>query len=148
MIVTGEIAVRAPRQAVFEALKDARFFASCMEGVGDLTEIDASRYTAVLETRIAYVRFKFSVTVELVRTEPPSEISAKVEGTPIGVVGRLTATSTATLIESREDTLVRYSVDVALTGKLGSLGQPVLKSKAKEMEKQFTARLQAAFAPG
>jgi carbon monoxide dehydrogenase subunit G len=35
-----------------------------------------------------------------------------------------------------------------LTGKLGSLGQPVLKSKAREMEKQFAARLAAAFAGG
>ncbi len=33
-----------------------------------------------------------------------------------------------------------------LTGKLGSLGQPVLRSKAKEMERQFAARLAAAFA--
>ena len=34
-----------------------------------------------------------------------------------------------------------------MTGKLGSLGQPVLRSKAKEMEKQFAARLRAAFEP-
>jgi carbon monoxide dehydrogenase subunit G len=34
-----------------------------------------------------------------------------------------------------------YAIDATLTGKLGSMGQPVLKAKAKEMEKQFTARL-------
>ena len=34
----------------------------------------------------------------------------------------------------------------ALTGKLGSLGQPVLRAKAKEMERQFAARLAEAFA--
>jgi hypothetical protein len=34
-----------------------------------------------------------------------------------------------------------------LTGKLGSLGQPVLRSKAKEMERIFTERIRAAFAP-
>jgi len=33
-----------------------------------------------------------------------------------------------------------------LTGKLGSLGQPVLRAKAKEMERQFAARLAACFA--
>ena len=32
-----------------------------------------------------------------------------------------------------------YEIDAALTGKLGSLGQPVLRSKAKEMERQFAA---------
>ncbi|MEA2989019.1 MAG: uncharacterized protein QOG83_1730, partial [Alphaproteobacteria bacterium] len=43
-------------------------------------------------------------------------------------------------------TKIAYEVDAALTGKLGSLGQPVLRSKAREMEKLFAARLQAAFA--
>jgi uncharacterized protein len=41
---------------------------------------------------------------------------------------------------------VSYEVDAALTGKLGSLGQPVLRAKAKEMERRFTERMRAAFA--
>src|ERR1043166_2551536 len=94
------------------------------------------------------MRFKFDVTVEITRIEPPHEIVARLEGMPAGMVGRLTATSVATLADAGDETLVRYSVDLALTGKLGSLGQPVLKAKAKEMEKQFTEKLRAAFATG
>ena len=37
-------------------------------------------------------------------------------------------------------------MEAALTGKLGSLGQPVLRAKAKDMERQFAARLAASFA--
>jgi uncharacterized protein len=85
------------------------------------------------------------VTVELTRAQPPDEIEAKVEGAPLGIVGRLTATALTTLSEAGEETVVDYTVDSNLTGKLGSLGQPVLRSKAKEMERQFAARLQAAF---
>ena len=44
-------------------------------------------------------------------------------------------------------TRIDYDVEASLTGKLGSLGQPVLRAKAKEMERQFAARLGAAFAP-
>ena len=72
-------------------------------------------------------------------------IEAKVEGVPSGIVGRLTGTSKATLEQRGDDTAIGYEIDVALAGKLGSLGQPVLKSKAREMEKQFTANLRAAF---
>ena len=85
------------------------------------------------------------MTVELTRAEPSREIEAKVEGTPLGIVGRLTATALTTLSEAGEETHIDYTVDSNLTGKLGSLGQPVLRSKAKEMERQFAARLQAAF---
>jgi len=146
MKFTGKIDVPAPRQAVFEKLRDAHFFASCVDGVEDLVEIDDRHYTATLESRVAYIKFKFAVTVEIVELDEPNRVVAKVEGTPVGMVGRLTATSAANLEEQDGGTAVNYELDVALTGKLGSLGQPVLRSKAKEMERQFAARLAAAFA--
>jgi carbon monoxide dehydrogenase subunit G len=145
MKFAGELTVNAPRAAVYDALRDARFFASCVDGVRDLAEIGPDRYSATFETKVAYMKFAFKVTVELVRAEAPREIEAKVEGTPLGVVGRMVATSVTTLSEAGEGTTIGYAVDAALTGKLGSLGQPVLRSKAREMEKQFAARLAAAF---
>jgi uncharacterized protein len=145
MQFAGQVKVKAPRASVFAALRDARFFASCIEGVSGLAEIAPDRYAATLETKVAYMSFKFKVTVELVRAEPPVEIEAKVEGMPLGIVGRLAATTRTTLEDAGDETIIAYSVDAALTGKLGSLGQPVLRSKAKEMERQFAARLQAAF---
>jgi carbon monoxide dehydrogenase subunit G len=145
MKLSGEIRVKAPRAKVFEALRDPHFFASCIEGVRDLTEIDSTRYDAMLETKVAYLQFKFKVTVELTRVDPPQALEAKIEGTPLGVVGRLTAASRTTLIDDADGTAIHYDIDTALTGKLGAIGQPVLKSKARQMEKEFCARLTRAF---
>jgi carbon monoxide dehydrogenase subunit G len=146
MKFSGELTVNAPRAKVYQAVRDARFFASCVEGVEDLKEIAPDTYSAVFETKVAYMKFKFNVTVEVVRAEEPSRIEAKVEGTPLGIVGRLTATSLTTLTDAGDGTRIEYAVDAALAGKLGSLGQPVLRSKAKEMERKFAARLAEAFA--
>jgi carbon monoxide dehydrogenase subunit G len=145
MKFSGELTVKAPRTRVFEALRDARFFASCVEGVHDLAEIGPDRYSALFETKVAYMKFTFKVTVEMTRAEPPELIEARIEGAPLGIVGRLSATSQTTLREAGDETTIAYAVDAALTGKLGSLGQPVLRSKAKDMERQFAARLQSAF---
>jgi hypothetical protein len=147
MKFSGEITVSAPRDAVFDRLRDAHFFASCVEGVGDLTELSPDRYSAKLVTRIAYIRFEFDVTVDIVHAERPSLIEARLEGKPHGVVGRLTATSVARFADSDSGTRVAYDIEASLTGRLGSIGQPVLKSKAKEMERQFVQSLHAAF-PG
>jgi uncharacterized protein len=146
MKLAGDLTIAAPRQAVFDALRDARLFAACVEGVRDLQEIDATHYRAVMETKVAYIKFRFDVTVEVTRVEPPQVIAAKIEGTPHGIVGRLSATSLTTLTEQNEATRVQYEIEAALTGKLGSLGQPVIRSKAKEMERQFAENLRAAFA--
>ncbi len=145
MKFNGEIAVGAKRAAVFEKLQDVHFFASCIEGVHDLTPLDALRFDAVLETKVAYMTFKFRVTVELTEVTPPEVIAAKIEGTPMGLVGRLTAISATRLVEDGDQTTIRYEIDTALTGKLGSIGQPVLKAKARDMEKQFAKNLRAAF---
>jgi carbon monoxide dehydrogenase subunit G len=147
MKFTGDILVQAPPEAVYAKVRDARFFASCVEGVQDLNEIDSDHYTAVLDTKVAYLKFRFNVAVEVVRADPPREIEAKIEGTPLGIVGRLTARSVTRLAQENGATKVSYEIDAALTGKLGSLGQPVLRSKAKEMERIFTERMRAAFAP-
>jgi carbon monoxide dehydrogenase subunit G len=146
MIVSGEIALPAPRQKVFDALANAPFFASCIEGVHDLKEIDATHYDAMLETKVAYMKFNFKVSVEVTKISPPDRIEAKIEGIPLGVVGRFTARSSTDLFDAGGDTLVKYMIDATITGKLGSIGQPVLKSKAREMEKKFAEKMRAAFA--
>src|ERR1700752_4401943 len=141
MKFTGELVIDAAREQVFAKAREARFFASCVEGVQQLNEIDADHYTAVLETKVAYLKFKFNVAVEVVRADPPSEIEAKIEGTPLGIVGRLTASSLTRLMDDDGGTKVRYEIEGGLTGNLGSLGQPVLRSKAKEMERMFAERM-------
>src|SRR5262245_42327570 len=64
MKFAGDIHLKAPRAAVFAKLRDARFFASCVEGLRDLNEIDPDHYTAVLDTKVAYLNFKFKLVVE------------------------------------------------------------------------------------
>lgn len=56
MKFAGEFTVPARREIVYDRLNDAQFFASCVEGVRDLVALDDGRYTAILETRIAYIR--------------------------------------------------------------------------------------------
>jgi carbon monoxide dehydrogenase subunit G len=140
MNVSGEFTVNAPRQQVFDAIRDPKSFIGLVDGLHGLKEIDPTHYQAMFETKIAYMKFRFNVSVEVTKLEV-GEIGAKVEGTPLGVVGRLTAVATTKLDEAGDGTKVTYSVDATLAGKLGSMGQPVLRSKAKDMEKEFSKRL-------
>lgn len=143
----GGFLVPADRETVFARLNDPQFFASCLDGVSELVEVDETHYTARLATRIAYIKFNFAIAVEIAEIDPPRRVVAKSEGTPIGIVGRLTALATANLEQREDGTQVSYEIDVSLAGKLGSIGQPVLRSKAREMEKGFVQKLNAAFAP-
>lgn len=147
MNVTGEFRVAARRDAVFDRLADPTFFASCFEGVSDLRDTGDGRYDALFETTVAYMKFRFRLSVEMVRLVRPDVIETRIEGTPTGIVGRLSATSITQLSEEGTGTRIQYAIDAVLTGRLGSLGQPVLRAKAREMERQFVERLSATFAP-
>lgn len=141
MKFSGELVVKAPREEVFDRLKDPQFFAACVEGVRDLKEIDPTHYTALFETKLAYIKFKFEVAVEMTRADRPSAIEAKIDGKPHGIVGRLAAVATSSFEEKDGGTAIHYAIEATLTGRLGSIGQPVLKAKAKEMERQFVQNL-------
>lgn len=148
MKFSGKISVRAPRESVFDSIKDIEFFASCIEGVQDLKKIDETHYTGVLVTKVAYIQLRFNIELEIARMESPHLIEARVVGAPVGVVGRFKSIAGTTLHEDGDGTVIDYTMDATITGKLGSIGQPVMKSKAKEMEIEFAKRLQAHFAGG
>ena len=144
----GEITVAAPRADVYARIRDAEFFVSCIEGVRDLEVVDDTHYTAVMESKVAYIKVSFDVSVEVLRDEAPNLIVAKIEGRPIKLAGRLAATSLTRLADADGGTKISYETELSLTGKLGSLGRPALTAKAKEMEKLFADRLAAAFSEG
>ena len=146
MNITGEFRVAAPRDAVFDKLADPHFFASCFEGVSSLVSTGNGRYDAQFETAVAYMTFRFNMKVVIVRLDRPHVIETRIDGAPTGIVGRLSATSITKLSDEGDGTLIHYTIDSVLTGRLGSLGQPVLKAKARDMERQFVDRLRAAFA--
>ena len=102
MKFSGELTVQAPRAQVYDKVRDARFFASCVDGVSELAETARDTYAAMFETKVAYMKFKFKVTVQVTRAEPPREIEAKVEGTPLGIVGRLTASAMRAVFSAQD----------------------------------------------
>src|SRR4029079_3513285 len=104
MNVSGAFTVNAPRNVVFKTLRDPSSFVRFVDGVSDLKEVDPTHYTAMFETKVAYLKFKFNVTVEVRRADAASEIGAKIEGNPLGVVVRLTAKSITRLEDAGTET--------------------------------------------
>jgi aerobic carbon-monoxide dehydrogenase medium subunit len=123
--------VNAPCEAMFKALVMPAPSLRFVDGVNDLKEIDSTHYEAKFETRVGYMKFKFAVTVEVTRVEQPSEIEARIEGAPLGVVGRLTARTITKLTDAGSETKVSYAVETTLAGKLGSIGSPCCGRKPR-----------------
>ena len=142
---TGEITVAVTRAAAFEFARNARQVAECIPGCRELQQLAPERFAAVLTNKVAFVTLSFKVVVEVVKIDPMNEIEATATGDAVKLSGRLVAKANLRFTDAGENqTLIRYSADVGLTGKLGGLGQPVLKAKSAEFAREFGTKLKAA----
>src|SRR5262245_59914316 len=128
---TGEITVDVSRAAAFEFARNAQQMAVCIPGCHDLQELSPDRYSAVLTSEVAFIVLSFKVVVEVGNVDPLNSIEATATGDAIKLVGHLVAKGSLPFADAGDSqTLIRYTADVGLTGKLGGLGQPVLKAKS------------------
>lgn len=148
MKFTGEFTVPAGREVVFARLQDHALLAECVDGVQEVEPLDERNYKVKLQTRLAYIRIGFTLDMSITEIEAPAFMKITATGKPLGMVGRLSGDATLKLTESEAEaegqTLVSYVLDLAVAGKLGSIGQPVFKSKAKEMESSFVEKFNAS----
>ncbi|RUM96305.1 hypothetical protein EET67_18310 [Pseudaminobacter arsenicus] len=145
MKFSGQFTVPANRPAVFERLLDPLTLGNCVDGVRDIETIDDRNYRAILETKLAYIRFRFAIDVELTEIDDPSRVVVRAVGNPLGVVGRIVAEAETRLEEREDGTVVSYDLDMSVAGKLGSIGQPIFRSKAREMENAFARKFSETF---
>ena len=148
---TGEFNVGVDCQTAFGFVADPMKLAQCIPGCHDLRELSSGRYAAVLTSKVSFITLSFKVIGEIVKMEPPNAIEVKMTGEAVGLPGHIVATAGLQLSDAGERrTAIRYAADVALTGKLGGLGQPVFRAKSAELAREFAANVKAAIegAPG
>jgi carbon monoxide dehydrogenase subunit G len=142
---SGETSVDVPRDTAFAFLRDPHRLAACIPGCRDLREIGTNRYAAVLTSRVGFMTLSFNLTIEIVGIQAPESIDAAIVGDAIGLVGHVTATASVRLADAGgQRTIVRYATGIALTGKLGGLGQPVFRSTSAQLAREFGANLKKA----
>lgn len=142
---SGDISVDVPRDVAFAFLQNPRRLAACIPGCGDLRELGPNRYAAVLSSRVAFMTLSFNVTIEILRLDPAHAIEAAITGDAVGLAGHVAATAAVQLAdEGPNGTTVRYTTDIALTGTLGGLGQPVFRSTSAQLAREFGANLKKA----
>ena len=146
---SGEITVAVDRSIAFAIVRDPVRLARCIPGCRNLCEVAPDRYTAVLMSRVGIINLSFKVAIDVAKIEPPAILEAKITGDAMGLSGHVVATARLDLAETSDrGTTIRYATEVGLTGKLGSLGQPVLRATSAKMAREFGANLKAEIERG
>lgn len=135
----------APRERVWAALMDLPAAARCVPGTRDITP-DGDLVRGTLEVRIGPVKLSLagSVTVEQ-RDEVAGTARLRADAADQRVGGAVRAFVDVALTGD-DPTRLRVSSDIAILGRIGELGQPLIARQADKVLAGFAQCLQRTVA--
>jgi uncharacterized protein len=142
MIIEGGFNVKAPIDKLFDFMMQPETIMTCMPGTESVRIIDDTTYEGVVKQRVGIISVKLKFINKVTKVEKPTHIEIDGEGEDVTKLGHFKQKISVDLKEvSPGEVAVAYKADVNIVGKLAMFGDRVMKSKAKDVEKQFTQNL-------
>ena len=138
MEMSGEYAIAAPRQLVWDALNDPEALRQCIPGCETIERQSETELTATVTAKVGPVKAKFQGVVRLSDLDPPKSYRISGEGKG-GAAGFAKGGATVELVETEggQATLLSYAVDANVGGKLAQIGARLIDSTAKKLAGEF-----------
>jgi uncharacterized protein len=147
MTMTGDIQLHADREAVWAKLNDPAVLKSCIPGCEQLDMLSDSEFQAVATVKVGPVKARWKGKVRLSDFDPPNSYRISGEGDG-GVAGFAKGAAKVSLADKDGGTLLSYSVESQIGGKLAQLGQRLINSAAKKTADDFFEKFRTAVATG
>ena len=143
MILEGGFSLNAPIDKLFDFVMKPETILACLPGAESVKLIDSTTYEAVVKQKVGPVSVKMKSVNKLTKVEKPTHVEIEGEGQDATKLGHFKQKATIDLKETGAGQVeVKYRVDVNVVGKLAMFGDRVMKALAKDVEKEFTKRLQ------
>lgn len=134
MKLEGTYTFDAPREAVWNALLDPEVLARTMPGCEKLEQIGENEYKGALKIRVGPVQGQFEGIVNLSNIQAPESYRMQVDGK--GAPGFMKGVGEVRLEDQGESTLMHYTGEAQVGGRIASVGQRLLDSSAKALTRQ------------
>ena len=144
MKVEGTFAFAGPREVVWELLHDPSVLARILPGTKTLSQAGADRFEGVMKVSLGpLTAAEFSVVVTLTDERPPDHFAMQIDGK--GGVGFVKGAAVIDLAgdPSAGGTLMTYSSDVLVGGRIAAVGQRLIESVSRMMTRQALESLNA-----
>lgn len=144
-----QVTVQAPRQAVWEVFWDVPRMAACVPGCSGAEVVEpGQRYRAVVKEKVGPFRVTIPLAIEVLEAQAPERLTARASGRDGMVQSHVKVELAVRLREAGpQTTTLQLDADVAVLGKLGTLGHSIIMRKGKAIVEQFATALQDAVQP-
>lgn len=136
MEMSGEYRIPAPREEVWAALNDPEVLQKSIPGAESVNKISDDEFEAVAKAKVGPVSARFKGKVKLTDIDPPNGYTITGEGNG-GAAGFAKGSAKVSLTEADGGTLLAYTVNAQVGGKLAQIGQRFIDSTASRMSQEF-----------
>ena len=147
MTFTQECLIPVARERLWDFLMDVPAVGRCVPGVERIEAVDGSAYRGGLKIQVGPIRLSLegTLTVEEADREAwRARLRAEANDRRLG--GGIRARLSLTLAPAEGGTRVRIDTDLAVLGRIGEFGQPVIRKKADTLLEEFARNLREALA--
>jgi carbon monoxide dehydrogenase subunit G len=146
MDMTGETLIPAPREVVWRALNDPEILRQSIPGCETIDKKSDTAFSAKVVAKVGPVRATFTGDVQLTDLDPPNgyRISGEGKGGPAGFAK---GGATVRLSDAEGGTMLSYTVDAQIGGKLAQIGSRLIDATARSMAQDFFGRFSKLVAP-
>ena len=148
MKLESEFSVPAHPSTVFKLFFDPEVMRGCIPGCEELVRVDDTTYTGRLVNEVAHVRFSagFSATIQSIdESDEVKTVTALLKGEDRRLGSSIKIDARLTVRPGGDDaSVIGYRMDMALWGKLGRLGEPIIRRRSREVELEFARSLAIA----
>ena len=131
MKLEGTYTFDAPRDIVWNALLDPEVLAGALPGCERLDQIGDNQYQGAIKIRVGPVQGKFQGKVTLLDLNEPDQYRMVVDGK--GAPGFMKGEGRIELEPEGDTTLMHYTGEAQVGGRIASGGQRLLDSSAKAL---------------
>lgn len=149
MKLDQESSIGAPRDAVWEILMDIPLAASLIPGVKDVSSTGENTYSGIMQVGVGPM--KLNLEGELTADANPDDYTWRLEGhaNDRRLGGGIRVIVEAAVTEDGADKSgLAVSTDIQFMGRVGTLGQPLIRSRAKSQMKDFVKNLEKQLEKG
>ncbi len=140
-----KIDIDAAREQVWAVLSDFPRAASLIPDVSDVAELDDGSYQGTMRVRIGPIGLNLAGTVDVEQDESQGRWNMRATASDRRVGGGVRASIEVVLIERDGDkSELNVKADLQFMGRLGELGQPLIKRKADSTIEAFAENLKLA----
>ncbi len=124
------------RQAVWDALMDEEVLRRCIPGCEELVRLDDDSYRARVRAAIGPVKALFATDLKITNASPPERYRLEGEG-KAGAIGFGKGFSDVELVEDNSGTILRYSSQFQVGGRLAQLGSRLVVGATRKIAEDF-----------